>query len=468
MRLKGEAVIELTDVNTGEVETVRETNMITNAVNDLLGINPMAMWYSTSEEFENFFLWNGSLLPICPNMIGGILLFSKPLTEDAGNIYPSSDNLPVAYASNNVNSTTNVARGSLNTTESKAIDNGYKFVWEFTPSQGNGTIAAIALTSKQGGENAWGSSTNSATPYLYARKINIGKLNETQQMRLFRAVEIDFENNLLYSIKYENSTVTIEKCRYPIFNIGLNEKLDNSTVKVLETKVLTCSTFKYLGDYTPYGIFLDGHNGYWYGFANQQNSSGNAKLYWIKISKTDYSFTEGMWTLTNTKIQSVGTDEYDTYPSMKHRSVIRNGYLYVIASDKKGIYKISLDNSSDVTLIPFGFTSANKGLGGDGSSTVYLTMVNDLIIGWDYIIDINDNVTKTAGTQRFDKDLGTQIFQYKEYLTGFTSSYGTEMQKWFILTPYLASINNLGSAVVKNADKTMKITYTLTEDSGTP
>ena len=33
----------------------------------------------------------------------------------------------------------------------------------------------------------------------------------------------------------------------------------------------------------------------------------------------------------------------------------------------------------------------------------------------------------------------------------------------YLLTPYLASINNLSSAVVKTVDKTMKITYTLTE-----
>ena len=38
-----------------------------------------------------------------------------------------SDNLPVAYASNNVNSTSNLARGSLNLVESKALENGYKF-----------------------------------------------------------------------------------------------------------------------------------------------------------------------------------------------------------------------------------------------------------------------------------------------------------------------------------------------------
>ena len=35
MRLKGEMVIELTDTNTGAVETVQETNMITEAVNNI-------------------------------------------------------------------------------------------------------------------------------------------------------------------------------------------------------------------------------------------------------------------------------------------------------------------------------------------------------------------------------------------------------------------------------------------------
>ena len=59
-------------------------------------------------------MWNGNLFPICPNMIGGILLFPKVLEENADNIYTLSDNLPVAYASNNVNSTANTARGSLN------------------------------------------------------------------------------------------------------------------------------------------------------------------------------------------------------------------------------------------------------------------------------------------------------------------------------------------------------------------
>lgn len=97
--------------------------MVTEAVNNILGLNPMGAYFSETE-YDSGGVWTGNLLPICPNMIGGILLFSK------------------------------------------ALDNGYKFVWEFTPSQGNGTIAAVAM---------------------------------------------DFEGNLMYSITFKNSSVWIKK-----------------------------------------------------------------------------------------------------------------------------------------------------------------------------------------------------------------------------------------------------------------
>lgn len=86
MKLKGTAVIELTDVNTQEVETYVEENMVTNAVNNILGLNPMAIFYC-EEEYNTGLVWTGNLIPICPNMIGGILLFPKALEENEDNIY---------------------------------------------------------------------------------------------------------------------------------------------------------------------------------------------------------------------------------------------------------------------------------------------------------------------------------------------------------------------------------------------
>lgn len=461
MKLKGEMTIELTDTSTGEVETVVEENMITNAVNHILGLNPMGIFYNVENPLDPLD-WDEGMLPICPNMIGGILLFSKPLEENADNIYVKSDNLPVAYASNNVNSSANVARGSMNQTESKALDNGYRFVWEFTPSQGNGSIAAVALTSARGGLNGFGSLVDDTTVFHQVKSISIGDIEMNRQMVLFEAVEMDFEHDLLYSITFENSAVKIRKLRVPVFSIGLNEKLNDSSFQLLEEKAVTTSTFSFLGDYTKYGEFMDGQDGYWYGFSNVGNSSGSATMVWVKISKTDYSIQEGQWTLANAKLMNVGERELNSYPERNIRCCLRKGYLYVMAYNKKGIYKINITNPTDVTLIDFGFTSKWKPLCDPGSCEVYMVLIGDLIIAGDFQILADDTVVHTFGGVRLN-DAATPLFQYKEFLIGWGGSYGNEYRTAYLLTPYLASINNLSSAVVKNADKTMKITYTLTQ-----
>ena len=107
----------------------------------------------------------------------------------------------------------------------------------------------------------------------------------------------------------------IRKLRIPIFSIGLNEKLDDSTFTVLDDQALNTATFEFLGDYTKYGEFMDGKDGYWYGFSNEGNSSGDATMLWVKISKTDYSFTEGQWTLSNAYLMDVGNRELGSFPS---------------------------------------------------------------------------------------------------------------------------------------------------------
>ena len=463
MKLNGRMVMELTDVNTQEVETIIEENMVTDAVNNILGINPMGAYFSETE-YDTGVVWVGNLLPICPNMIGGILMFSKPLEEKADNIYPTSDNLPVAYAANDVNSSTNLAIGSLNKTESKALENGYKFVWEFTPSQGNGTITAVALTSKFGGQNALGSLVGDASTFLQLRRVDVGSMNTAQQAVLFEAVEMDFEKNLLYSITFKDSAVLIRKVRIPVFTLGLNDVIDDTSYKVLEEQSVPTTTFKFLGSYTLYGEFMDGQDGYWYGFSNEGNSSGNAKVVWVKIKKEDFSMTEGEWTLSNTKLMSVGQrDDSSSYPERKVRCCVRNGYVYIPAYNKQGIYKINISNSADVTLIPFGYTSKWKPLCESGTCEVYMTLIGDIIIGGDFQVLADDSIVHTQGSARVLNE-ATPLFQYKNFLVGWGGSYGKEYRGVYLLTPYLASINNLGSAVVKNTDKTMKITYTLTEE----
>jgi hypothetical protein len=58
----------------------------------------------------------------------------------------------------------------------------------------------------------------------------------------------------------------------------------------------------------------------------------------------------------------------------------------------------------------------------------------------------------------------TPLFQYGPFLLGYGGYYGQNTKReLFMLSPYLATINNLSTSVIKTADKTMKITYTITE-----
>ena len=78
-------------------------------------------------------------------------------------------------------------------------------------------------------------------------------------------------------------------------------------------------------------------------------------------------------------------------------------------------------------------------------------------------------ITQSAVSRQIhslEDELGAKLlhlFQYKQFLVGWGGSYGNEYRHMYLLMPYLATINNLSSAVVKDANKTMKITYTLTE-----
>lgn len=67
-----------------------------------------------------------------------------------------------------------------------------------------------------GGQNAFGSATGDASTFLLLKKVDIGDIPKAKQMTLFEAVELDFEKNLLYSITFGTSSVTITKIRIPV------------------------------------------------------------------------------------------------------------------------------------------------------------------------------------------------------------------------------------------------------------
>ena len=148
--LKGKSTIELTDVHTGKKEIYRDENLVTEAIADILNTNIQGAMFN-NPYFDGKY-GEDWMLPIYSRLTGGLLLYQNPVEEDPANIYAPLDNPLIGYASNDANNTEDIRRGSRNLTESKTVDGGFKYVWDFATSQANGTISCISLTNVLAGK----------------------------------------------------------------------------------------------------------------------------------------------------------------------------------------------------------------------------------------------------------------------------------------------------------------------------
>lgn len=465
MQLIGKTEITLTDVKTGKVDVINDENMITNAITRVFDDNVEGMFYTINGERGTN--WAGSLLPICGYALGGILLYTDSLEENENNIYAPSVNPCVGYANMEVNPSANPMRGSLNLAESEKLENGYKYVWDFATSQANGTISAVALTHRNGGIGYWGDLHSTSSKLLGMKNGNTSISGEIAS-RYIDVVEVNFDENYFYSISMDTSNqVLIKKIRKSFRKLGLNFSLTEDGDELLEMITLSPTVFLKPSASSNYGYydFFDGEDGFWYGFLAPSNSSGNANIKWIKIKKSDYSFTEGSWTLTSARINQIGYHaNYATSPYRYVQSVMRGGYLFVMKYDKTGMYKINANNSADITEISFGFTS-NMYANTNSDGRTYIFRLAGIIFGSDFMILEDDQVVKTINGNPLTSCC-TPVFQYGPYgITFGRNDYGpyTVFKGLWLITPYLATINNLSTAVIKTADKTMKITYTIQE-----
>lgn len=474
--LKGTTKIELTNVKTGETEVIEKENMVTNAVNDALMLNPFAArfktpalyWYSRNEMF-----------PICPNLIGGILLYENALEEDPDKYYAASDNPLVGYSSNNVNGTTDPKRGSLNQTESGPLkdNSGYKFVFDFATSQANGQISALGLTSKWGGCEGYGSSQGyGVAPVKTGERMSVptGLKRYLVSTRM-----VDAHNNIGYSVLLTaDKKLSVAEIRLPITNASLVG--DATSAGVLESKTIETTTFgKYDSDVIYIAFLNDGAGNIW-GFQHDGNragnSSGTATVNWIKINPADWSFTEGTWTFDlSLSWFGFSRDAIGERCYIESKSIIHEGFLYVYSYDQYKIYKINLGNPSDVSTLQFDDGSNMLEIMYTGSYSVsYMNIVGNVIrFSGGYILGgkayhansgpANENNAK-QGLYR----CGVPALRYKNLLfcvSSYNNSTSDAEVAAALMSPYLATINNLPSPVQKTADKTMKITYILREEA---
>lgn len=458
---KGEARIELRDTKTQSIEIYREENVMTNAVPDIFSNNPSGLLYLSKATTNTF---DQELFPIATTCFGGLLLFEEKLAEDINQYYAPSTNQVVGYASQDTNDTTNDKKGSLNLSESGPIEKGYKFVWDFSTSQGNGRISSMALTHYKAGLSYYGDQCSAKEACLIISRLNIYSTSEWLNYYNWM-VEANYATNTFISIvPIDKETIDILVCTEPLLTLGLKDNVANNPPYVVKkTSLSVPDLFK--GELHGYQIdFHDGKDGYWYGFTSKSDSQSNQTfIKRIKIKKSDYSFSIDQWTLPNVVTSIIGRSSKETN-GLVYRSkyaLLKEGYLYFPNNSRDIIYKMNINNPVDISNIELGFTS--KYTSGQNTN-LYIYPWGDFIRGYDFLIDQNDRVFQTAGAGL--PSISTPMIEVGPYRLGYNvyKDGNTQLQKTLLLhTPYLGTINNLSSPILKTADKTMKIIYTLTE-----
>ena len=449
--MKGNTIIELTDVKTKKKEVLKDGNLVTDVLEKILTLNPNGLLTNINKD---------TFYPIVEKIVGGILLFKDKITEDKNTSFVSTSNECIGYAGQVEGVQENPLQGSFNKQESKATSNGYKFVWDFGTSKANGKISSVCLTNAKAGGGYFGTKSNGETNRikLGEDKYLIKNTDTEMKKKYVNVVEANFEENYIVSIVPESDHLRIIKSREPLLNFRLDDSLS-----FLSEKNITETKIKYKKSYGTYGvcIYVDAENYY---LLKTSTSGGNTNVTKLKINKANNSIEETEFTLENVKIENIGAYslDYDYYRTIK--SVLRGGYVYAVSTDEKYVVKFAINNPVDVTKIEPKFT-LKTGSVSSHTTGCGMYILGDMIIGTNFTIDKNDKVTEIA-----QSDLSTIEcipLSYGPFLLGYFANGESSGDKYlrkvlYLITPYSATINNLSKTVEKTADKTMKITYYLT------
>lgn len=484
MGLKGMAKIELTNVKTGEVEVIEKHNLVTNAVPAVL---KNTFGWQTKSAYATEYL-AGHIIPLCPNLFGGILLYQDQIPEDPNQFFAQSTNKLIGYSSNDVSDGTDIMRGSMNQTESGPLagGDGYRFVFDFATSQGNGTICSVGLTSKFGGAAGYGSEHIPGYFCIPAEVLASDvRFYDLDNYSTLMVVHYD-RNTDIATCAYVSASqnITITKIQLDAQKWKLSKDYtDIANPEVKDTQIIETQTFAtYAGDGIRYYNFC-GDGEYIWGFEQPNNKAGNkegnATINWIKIKASDLSFEEGTWEV-EAKLYYFGGYRLYNYnnsgPTAYSHSCVLDGFLYCFDYNLTGVYKINTSNITDVTFIEHPSKSVYSGIGSYVDCGI--AAIGNKVVGRRFYIN-GDSMIAFLPTSTVSISIGKQyrtVFDQCAHHIAIGPMLVTAGQRvignvrylarrLFMVSPYLATINNLAAPVEKTADKTMKITYILREEA---
>lgn len=467
--LKGKTKIELTDVHTGEVELIEEENMITNALQHIF--NPMGYVKAADPMYTSAFV------NYYTTLTGGLLLLNKTLEEKPENISLPSDAEQTGCAVyGQQNSSGQTLRGNYNATESEIdLENRrIKYVYDFDTAEGNGTIACVALTHALGGYGNRGLDVEPTRGlYPFYKSIGSGLLKYTGSSSGIGAydrtigntnygtgykwiIKIDVVKDCVYYFSIASATsIKLFRYRANIHTVSLFERLGAERTLLGETEItlsqaVNTQYFSYNYDEETDRLYIVS--------ASSNYVANNASYYVTEIDLANGN-TVKQYMMTN----KIGSNMRicDT----RSNTYCYRGYIYFMNygyNAKYYIYRQELGNSANIQKIASEVRKSDPVAARNG--ILYFELAGTYSGSYCcYVINTDSFTMRYPESYNMYDGSTRQHVPVIGYPLTYYLTCGSYDGTFAIRTDYLATINNLSSPVVKTADKTMKVTYTLQE-----
>lgn len=516
MAITGTVKIELFDATTGEkTDEVVSSNMVTNAVRNVVNPDRAIVDGGYTQGMGNLWMqnWVGATSPIGRKLFKGIMLFNKKLTENVDNIIPdqSTREAMIGCAGGGSSLAGNTFRGTYNNTESRKLSNGYSHVWDFSTDQANGVINAVALTSEWGGEMGWRASayemakslmpmtgnntwmnsvstadipSSTANSYFFKLEDKLSVPSGSGTAYSSALCTVFVAGGYLFEVVLRNDRKLMEVYRKSLTNaLSLVETLytnpvsfDGITASLREgaTKFEFTSVNGFCAEDASTVDICHVPNGVMFLSYSVSKATSEEDTDTLIINTTTLSLVDGQLTVSEWGVTSTLTPQISVQRGTGNISTAASDgeYLYVYSNSRRyfdKIYKIKIRGNREESEIELPFTaptSAGQVCLGTFLDTLFVCSSKPDIL---YLL----NSTKSS----FMSGLSAQVADSSKgkvcyFLTGLTAPWVLAVEDMkldsftggiypLVVSPYLATINNLQTAVTKTASKTMKITYTI-------
>lgn len=419
--------------------------------------NTITGWVGDALSAGNFFnqIATDKIYPLS-QWFGGCFLTDS--ANDATTSMLAGNTNIVAQAGDDAYSGAYTKRGSFNSTESgSGVNSGNCYirnVWDWATSQGNGTISSICLTRGELGKVAIDPTTVYDDCGVAFENVLSSGTDITVSSELRGCQILDYPNERGYAVTYDSGTITVDEYFISTKRVHLiDSKLD--VIEKTETHTISQTLSKY--NRARASMSYDGDYIYLFTWESDGNVVDECA---IKLS--DWTATLTSHTYNGLSLMgdlNVYQWIRDAFPMVEESGT---RYLYAFTSDAKCM-KLDLSSASITEVsIP---VSIDKWFA--GNPTCFLgngDWIKTNITSQKNVLYYHNGSFYTARTVPTSDTLFKHL---TDTGCGTAIRAGTSNDYIQLLFPfvYVSTVNNI-TAVTKEASMTMKLTYTITETSG--